>query len=224
MNDIKFTEAVKTVLLKYKSPGCCPDQFVGEVIVGAGSITSPSSNNENTDFAERKNIDSWSRRGSQAVFLILESPHIDEYVGEIGPAKGVTGENIRRLFGEACSLSQYLQENTYPLVLVNAVQYQCSLGHPTKYFRDRIFAEVWKHGGKNDFQERIESMYSEGDLIINACTTGSEKIKNWELVKFALEEISLTYVKVEHPSNWARRKNIAIKSGLSPSYGWNAKN
>jgi hypothetical protein len=34
--------------------------------------------------------------GADATAMVLESPHVDEFADEIGPAKGATGEMIRQ--------------------------------------------------------------------------------------------------------------------------------
>lgn len=224
MNDDTFMEAARVVLHAYRSPGFCPDQFVGDILVGSDNITPPRSSGHRSDFAERQGVPPWTRSDDPVVILVLESPHTDEYVDTIGPAKGKTGQNIRTFLDEACNLRHCLQDGLYPLILVNAIQYQCSLGCPTKFFRDRVFAEVWAQGGKSDFQSRINAVYREGDLIVNACTAGKRKTPNWKLVKDALEEMSLVHAKVEHPANWERRRNTALKNGYRPDYGWKYPN
>lgn len=220
MNDNTFMEAVRAVLRTYRSPGPCPDQYVGDVLVTSSSIAPPRSSADCSDFAERQSIPPSRRSDTPAVILVLESPHTNEYVDTTGPAKGRTGENIRMLLGEACNLRHCLHNGSYPLILVNAIQYQCSLGCSTECFRDRVFAEVWERGGKRDFQDRIEAVHREGDVIVNACTAGKRTPKNWELVKDALEEMGLVHAKVEHPANWSRRRNTALKHNRRPDYGW----
>ena len=59
----------------------CPDQYVGlmsEIKVG------------DRGFGSRK--DPMCRPEEKAVILVLESPHIEEFKGERGPAKGTTGK------------------------------------------------------------------------------------------------------------------------------------
>jgi hypothetical protein len=225
MNNNIFAKTVRDVLLSYQSPGSISDQFVGDVLVDRNVVTSPASNSDDSDFSIRQDIPTWKRPDDgPVVILVLESPHIDEFVDVKGPAKGVTGENIRALFGDACSgIHQWLSDGAHPLILVNAIQYQCSLGYPTKCFRDRVFSEIWKQGGKSDFTCRIQALYREGDVIINACTAGKRTPKNWRVVTDALKEVNLIHAKVEHPSNWARRKNTATKNDGSPNYGWKAQ-
>lgn len=221
MNDNSFTAIVQTLLQAFRSPGRCPDQFVGEVFVAADAVLNPRS--LNSDFAKREDVLSWGRPDAPIVILVLESPHTDEFVGTTGPAKGDTGKNIRTLFGEVCNLRQCLGEGIYPLVLINAIQYQCSLGYATECFRDKVFAEVWNQGGKCDFQSRIKAIFREGDVIINACTAGKKTPQNRVLVENALTELDLVQLimaKVEHPANWARRRNIALKQQQNPNYGW----
>jgi hypothetical protein len=220
MDDTMFMKTVQKVLLSYRSPGPCPDQFVGEIMVDRNRVSNPAGNARGSDFARRENVPPWERQDGPVVILIIESPHTAEFEGDIGPAKGKTGETIRALFGQACDLRQCLENGSYPLVLVNAIQYQCSLACPTRCYRDKVFHEVWNHGGKSDFMSRIKALYVEGDVIINACTAGSMKPRNWELVRDTLKEMNLVAARVEHPANWARRQNTAKKQGQCPKYGW----
>ena len=68
--------------------------------------------------------------------MVLESPHVDEFIGNIGPAKGFTGDMIRNFLHEVINLQDV---DGFGLVLINAIQHQCSLGTSTSAHRDKIF-------------------------------------------------------------------------------------
>jgi len=83
-----FSEIVKDFLIAASSSiedRICPDQYVG-IINDFGQASD--------DFPERQ--DAVSRPdGIPCLIIILESPHTDEFVGNVGPAKGTTGRLIR---------------------------------------------------------------------------------------------------------------------------------
>ena len=97
----------------------CPDQYVGKI---------SEFNAGQQDFPDR--IPAIERPNNQiCLIVILESPHKDEFIGDLGPAKGKTGRLIRKWIGtDELGLSQYRK---YGLILVNAIQNQCSLGIST---------------------------------------------------------------------------------------------
>lgn len=119
------------------------------------------------------------------IFIILESPHIEEYFGyklkkysggttNSRPANGVTGENIDKYFTKI--FRDFLIENLdydgiYSIIIINPVQNQCSLGvSDTKIYRDRMWLNYWLNGGKDNFLNRVEKY--KVDFLINCCTTG----------------------------------------------------
>ena len=101
------------------------------------------------------------------MILILESPHKDEFKGEPGPARGATGHAISSQLMNVIGLRQF---SDYGLILMNAIQYQCSLGKPTAKHRDTVFRRVWGSGGAEDFKDRLKTTYRPGDVIVNCCT------------------------------------------------------
>ena len=63
-----------------------------------------------------------------------------------------------------------------PVNLVNAIQYQCSLGYPTEYYRDYVFLYYWERK-KQDFINRLKNIINSKTIgIINLCTKGSHKM------------------------------------------------
>ena len=177
--------------------GRCPDQFVGHIHELSGRET----------FPVRKPIA--ARPKEPCVILVLESPHRDEYVSKPGgpeapcPANGQTGRNICSHLGRL-QAPQYLHSG---LILMNAVQFQCSLGAAPEIFRDSVFRGVWSSSGRADFMQRLRDHYVDGDLILNCCTKGkadSDGLFLRDLVDEAIREaIPAAEVKcLPHPASW----------------------
>ena len=141
----------------------------------------------------------------KTIVIVLESPHTDEFLKKnkerlaIGPACGETGEHLYWWLPEV--MLKYLpflvdkvtkkvkyysikdiESGVYVIKLVNAIQFQCSLGENTepskktkekdKCYRDKVFAKMW------DSAEVIESFIkrikdARPNIIINCCTRGN---------------------------------------------------
>lgn len=170
----------------------------------------------------------------QCIILVMESPHVDEFTeinenSEIsfkaeGPANGATGRKIREYLSsvlnqipnlEAGEIGENRWDN-YGLILMNAIQYQCSLGVDTSVFRSDVFRDFWKAGGEEDFKTRLKVLVRDGDYVINACTEGKEgkgeKLR--ELVAAAIDEIvgvekgvDAQIFRVNHPSSWNKKES-----------------
>lgn len=135
--------------------GLCPDQDVGIV----GAIV------ETGEFHRQAIGD---RDGRQRVILILESPHIAEFNAPNGPAQGTTGRNIRDYLLHVRGLAGVGQ---FRLILMNPVQYQCSLGDLQEITRRVVlFNRIWELGGRQDFVDRLSSYFLPGDCVVNCCT------------------------------------------------------
>ena len=199
METIDFEKIVNRVVSLQGRPleiRACPDQYLGKV---AGFVEVPLT--EGRTPAQK-------RTSEPCILLILESPHKEEFVGEPGPAKGFTGEMIKQHLGTVLGLPDL--EN-YGLILVNAIQHQCSLGSNTTVYRDRIFRAVWRNGGAENFQSRIVSIFQLGDLIVNCCTKGNDfelygPLRN--LVEMALKASipNTESIRRTHPSSWFEAK------------------
>lgn len=178
----------------------CPDQFVGRV---------SEYDTTSTDFCERKPVFGSMLATGRAVVLILESPHKDEFVQPIGPAKGKTGELIRR------HLSELVPKAWQPsnLILLNAVQHQCSLGHPTKVYRDQVFRIAWDSFGRQSFERRLGELISLHEIyLVNACTRGSKQ-NTHEPLRSVVERSILSVLgrqsdlHLTHPASWWSKRN-----------------
>lgn len=180
----------------------CPDQFLGLI----------SKHADGWENVARLSIED-KPKDLPCVLLILESPHKDEYDGASPkPANGPTGCNIAKHLLNVNGLSQY---SDHGLVLINAVQYQCSRGKPPKDHRDACFRHIWENGGRADFIDRLKAIQSPGDVFVNACTRGTrEKPLNEQLrclVHSAVLEIAglldAEPYRRNHPASWRRKKN-----------------
>ena len=111
----------------------------------------------------------------------------------LGPAMGNTGCNIESMLlgnlmkyclmndmqkeGAYSKSSSKIQEGKYKLLLINACQYQCSLGNlrsdDNKKRRDDIFKKVFQNEPIiKDFIKRVELYRPK--IIINCCTHGKK--------------------------------------------------
>jgi hypothetical protein len=160
-----FRESVNRVvkpLPKSLNESICPDQYVGSL----RDVDAKAK-----EFPCRASIDHHSVPRNLVV-LILESPHKREFSQPFGPAKGATGNLIRRYIVE---ILQNRVEDTRGLFILNAVQNQCSLGEPTDRYRDMVFIEAWNSYAKNEFSRRLKKLRISHDLfVVNACTKGQK--------------------------------------------------
>ena len=195
MESMNFEQIVSNTVALQGRPfemRVCPDQYLGGLTKIIG----------NTQFPTRESV--INRPSSPCLIMILESPHVDEFVDNPGPAKGFTGEMIRKYLPNA--LGRPVQEGM-GLVLLNAVQYQCSLGSNTVVYRDRIFRAAWTQGGEENFLSRLQSVIIPGDLIMNCCTKGNDFEINTplrSLVEWAVRQSAphISTIRRMHPASW----------------------
>jgi len=162
----------------------------------------------------------------QTVIVVLESPHKDEYCknGLRMPAMGITGANLDMYFKDILNLTiktnrDLFNSFKYPMyrvILMNAIQYQCSLGQKTNgssfCFRDRMFTKMWGKSEdsivQRDFIKRL--MQYKPDIIFNFCTAiGNNGVRDLILatIKYKkLPRLKLLY-KAYHPVCWSFRKD-----------------
>lgn len=223
-----FLSIARTRIINFAEGRVCQDQYVGEITISDEHISTLQSNVDGSDFITRVSTFEYNRPARPCVLFILESPHISEFKGSFprpaaGNGYGDTGNAIRNLFSEVIFLNKFIPIGKYPLIIINAIQFQCSLGDIKKH-RDIIFRKCWEAFAKEDFRIRFSKIYENGDIIINACTAGGKKkvaeIKIRELVKTEIESIGVTAFEVQHPASWMRIHNEANKQSLIPDYSW----
>lgn len=176
---------------------CCPDQYIGTLseLEAAGVITT------------RKPVE--ERPVTGALIVVLESPHKKEFEKEPAPAKGNTGLLLaKHLRQVVCSVSI----GNPAVILMNAVQYQCSLGCAPVKYRDEVFTAAWNNGARQDFIRRLGSLYQPDDYVLCCCTKGSHPRHYGELrqkvVAAIVESVPPGRVlRRTHPSSWYRKTN-----------------
>lgn len=222
-----FLSIAKEKIENFLETRKCPDQFVGKIVIYKGTASNPPSNEHENDFLQRRICESSKRGNKPIIIMVLESPHLSEFAGHhpqpaAGNGYGSTGTAIRQLFKLVCRFDALLADGSYDLLIMNAVQYQCSLGVNTKIFRDTVFSACWSEFGKVDFNSRLTSIYRFGDILINACTKGQHSPYLRELVKEELEDIikRKTDIQIYHPSGWKMVYNTAFKKGSVAKYSW----
>lgn len=183
----------------------CPDQYVGDITKNEEYVYGFI----DKEFS-RKHVFNAPKEQPRLI-IILESPHKDEYHQSskipIGPANGITGDNIRKHINSALNLGpngSILYDDRYSLILINPIQFQCSMGKSKPVLRDNTFIELWNNGGENDFCQRLHSYCRESDVVVNCCTKGERNLRT--LVRDAIDQTcrlptSVRLVHRCHPSS-----------------------
>ena len=195
MEELNFEQIVgNTVSLAGHSfdVRACPDQYLGQLSEIIGKPQFPM------------RVTAEQRTGQPCLVMILESPHNDEFIGDPGPAKGFTGDMIRNFLQEAINLQDV---DGFGLVLINAIQHQCSLGISTAEHRDKIFRSVWAQGGQENFVARLRSVLRPSDVIMNCCTKGNDFELNTPLRSLVEASMRRHFPEVQtirrmHPASW----------------------
>ena len=194
------------------NPNPCPDQFRGNYTNGVFTSTSQATMLD-VDYNSLPMKTTYKGNVpivNPVIAVVLESPHKSEYnMGlPLGPAKGTTGRlfdnEFTRMFSTSMLNSHFLSGN-YDVILLNAVQFQCSLGQPlnnnnNKQVRDRNWLNIFNnHGGAIDIVNRLKALNPA--LIINLCTKG---FSNLQLIldRQLRANFSCPYTYGTHPSTW----------------------
>ena len=213
----------------------CVDQVVGTICYNRqftsanGKTTMNFETKTNHTAQSRRNIDysQYSKGNNKTIVILLESPHIDEFniqgqTYTTAPAWGKTGTMINKYFILALNNSiSAIQNNcpnfltnitTYDVLLVNAIQYQCSLGmRPINIgIRNKVFACLWNKTSDSFRQDLIERLkILNPDLIINACTSELKKrFCNNKAIIPSLANCNVMMNASSHPSVWNRNTKI----------------
>lgn len=210
--------AVSRAYLEAFVPGnACPDQYVADLGRGPIRFFRQPADQAPTELAP--------------VVLVLESPHNDEYSDRDhpAPANGETGERIKKHLQRVLKRLGDANLVGRPLILVNAIQYQCSLGGygkvgvPTRFHRDNMFVRMWgldTNAIPANFRARLSryvgchqpfSQHHQGGyVIVNACTKGTAVRQLRMMVEDAVIAAlgRQSHIKVEHPSCWKPRVQI----------------
>jgi len=214
MQDLNFEQIVERTIPRDGNPlenRPCSDQYLGTLseIVGR------------TSFPMR--VAASERTARPCIVMVLESPHVDEFIGTPGPAKGFTGDMIRTHLPEAL---RDINHDGFGLILINAIQHQCSLGTDTSQHRDVIFRAVWTEGGRENFCSRLLSVVRPGDIVMNCCTKGNDFETNEplrSLVEASIRDMlpSTASVRRMHPASWRNASFRGVEWRYQPLDGKN---
>lgn len=168
----------------------------------------------------------WEIEGASGprLILIMESPHIAEYPDSVvtaleeprGPALGATGRNLKhlaRLIEKGAGMDPIPRGSN--VILVNAIEFPCSLLRKPVEFRTRVFNACWRAEARDDFIARMRKLHKKDDFVLNACTkgktSGTESLR--DDVSEAIDEAIQggTHWQISHPSSW--RGNAAKTRG-----------
>ena len=184
----------------------CKDNYVGEFEIKNGIVqkldTCYFSAEERIKHLGDCNIENLIKlrkketSNNKRIVVILESPHKEEYkflnlykaikLPQLPsmPAMGHTGTKLQENFIN--SVKVFLKDGCYDIILMNGVQYQCSLGDDTDKHRDRIWLKMWLEEEKDkDLIRRLEEY--KPDIIFNLCTNGGHK-KDEKLITNSIDE------------------------------------
>lgn len=208
-------------------PQPCPDRLFGKICCGEYKPLK-SQGRQNIYYDKTETIP------KNAVVAILESPHTSEYDRDgkpMGAANGKTGMMFDNKFEVLFSKSQIANSininGEFDVVLINAVQYQCSLGKQLNYCakgkndarkvsRSKCIENKLQRDANwlkcinnqeccDDFLMRLKALKPK--LVLNLCTIG---YSNLQLVlhdiicnnKNRFDYGDMEYTWGSHPSTW----------------------
>ncbi|WP_036253529.1 hypothetical protein [Methylobacter sp. BBA5.1] len=223
-HEAEFKQIIRTIIYDDSTVATlpCPDQYVGTAVYqgseqgfkyegqpGAGLFT------QRLDLPEHLNQSTGPR-----LIIILESPHKDEFnkltKAPIGPANGKTGENIHSFLAYATKgldVRHIPDRQPFDLILMNAVQHQCSLGKSPQKYRTEVFMKCWDNPliGKRYFVKRLRDYTKDCKaVVINSCTASIRDPVD-EAISDTIKDSN--YFRLCHPSSpwWASGKTWAPK-------------
>jgi len=215
----EFKRIISTIVYDYKTVATlpCSDQYVGRAVYqGSGQGFKYESQQSENRFAQRLDLpEHLNQSADPRLIIILESPHKDEFnkltKAPIGPANGITGENIRFFLAYATknlNVQDFPEQQPFDLILMNAVQHQCSLGKPPQKYRTEVFVKCWDSPiiGERYFVKRLRDyMKDSRTVVINSCTASVR-----DLVDEAISDDvkASNYFRLCHPSSpwWSSGK------------------
>ncbi len=179
----------------------------------------------NNKFVAKYSLQGSKLFNNSIILCILESPHKREYsYPNYGfAAMGGTGKLFDKKLLEKLKEIGFDFKDDYDIVLINAVQYQCSNGktlskkrkkdmNVNKYERDINWIRCMdEENCQKDLLKRIEAFNPK--YIINLCTIG---LHNLQLIldnkiKEFIKEKGYSYTFGNHPSTWYCHKRLINK-------------
>lgn len=168
----------------------------------------------NVDYLSNRTAVCRGKAIKSPIVVILESPHVDEFDASgtpKGPAQGKTGNRFDKYFEQlinSSSVSNVIGTESHAVVLVNSVQYQCSLGKQPLKGKNRSDCDKnWKScfnaGGNTDLVNRLNAL--KPVAVINLCTASLKKDVDQQICHFS------NYTCGYHPASWHWRKYREIQ-------------
>lgn len=198
----------------------CADYRQGnEIIVPDFVFSSTRKVDDETAYRFTGNGDFVCERGAPspgAVVIVLESPHKDEFKGQVGAAIGpLRNDAVRKQV--CCHLPRLLRDLATKLrspllgkkiVLMNAIQYQASLQSIMRDFegklrsgvRTAVWKQIYKSGGEADFLERLNSYQPHAVILATTQVVRKNVRTTLERQHHAWPWAEIDY----HPSVWGR--------------------
>jgi hypothetical protein len=186
----------------------CPDQVIGQLDNGKFFVTQRS----DIDYIINRNKKCINNILTKPIVVILESPHKSEFNNSgqaIGPALGRTGVLFNNNFStliKSSSIFPKINNLKHDIVFMNAVQYQCSLGHYLNTYNNKKLRDTnWKLCFHNkcakDLDYRLEAISPYA--IINLVTKGLCNLQSYvdESIKYRTFYSGI-YTTGTHPSTW----------------------
>ncbi|MCH7373811.1 hypothetical protein MM182_00175 [Aeromonas sp. MR19] len=168
----------------------CNDEVIAVLEVSKTTWRIRRTFNYNTHFVGLDSYHLHKDKYSAPVVIVTESPHIEEFNNiniidftsgvpvNSRPVNGATGQNIMNHLLELLKQENItLETGRYPVIVINAIQEQCSLGVDTKLHRTKNFIADWPTK-ISILINRLSNI--EPILTINACTVGDFYINNGE--------------------------------------------
>ncbi|MGD9020762.1 MAG: hypothetical protein PVF46_03130 [Lysobacterales bacterium] len=166
----------------------CRDEVVAIVAAANGRCSTRRPKHYATQFIGLEAFVAYKHKYKAPIVLVIESPHIEEFKvsgihdlvsGEpvhSRPVNGASGRNIMARIGTlVSSTGMALGTGNYPVIVMNAIQEQCSEGKDTLVTRTRNFISLW-NSRKAWLEERLRQV--EPFIAINACTVGDFRMDN----------------------------------------------
>ena len=163
------------------------DEFVGAVYKKNGEIKFRFRKDYENIFVSAPLYKEFSneRNYDGVISFIIESPHIYEFKIDIElypkgryKARPLNNPSTKKYLKKMVEgplnnfFSNRINEGEiFLFLIVNSIQYQCSLGQKTDNYRDLLFVANWMRECKKDFMSRIKDY--KADLYVNSCTKGS---------------------------------------------------
>lgn len=213
---VNFLSATSMISIPRAMPGInpnpWPDQHRGEYDKG---IFKPDAPLKQLDIDYNSSLGQTTYAGNlpivhPVIAVVLESPHKDEYNAgrSFDLERGTTGRlfdsKFQNMFSQSVLNHHYLSA-VYDVILVNAVQFQCSLGLPLNNSNNKLNRDVnWlnifnNHGGYADIVDRLKALRPV--LILNLCSKGYSNLQ-MILDRQLRSALSYPYTYGTHPSTW----------------------